>query len=231
MSTTEKQEIKTKFPGKLESIWKKCNSPLVLLVLGFLLTAIAGGVVNDVFQKSSWERERKFSIRTYDLERANAFLEHLTELMYMRFFISRRLVYRVSDLSKEEYNKLFEQEYLPSFNEWNKYLYVNESKLERLTNEETVKLLTIKIPPYLPRSIDGRFTEVNQNLKKLREWINGDSLKFYGDTIKPKEKEDSIKRFKANLDTLDTKIHDLIDTLIARIKKIEDKRLNDNESE
>jgi len=218
MSSEQKSEIITKAFNAMKDIWKKINAQVVLLLLGFILTAIVGNMINTTFQKSSWEREKKFNILSHKLEEANPFVEDLSKLMNERLYYSRRLIW--NRLNKEKFNELWE-EYFKIVTDWNRNLNNNKIRIERLAGKETAALLTglsqEEESSNVPRSIHDRFSLANEDLLKVRKWVKTDSCKY---------KETEIAKFKKSLDTLDNMIYALIDTLDNKIQELEEEQLN-----
>ncbi len=71
-------------------VFKDLQSPLVLLLLGFLLTTVLGGFVASKLQETAWERRTKLELFLKRYEEGTALLDELSSLVDRRFFALQR---------------------------------------------------------------------------------------------------------------------------------------------
>lgn len=64
-----------------------------ILVLGFILTTICGGIINEMHTRSTREREHQFELQKADLQKHQELLESLTKVIGERTFRLQRVVW------------------------------------------------------------------------------------------------------------------------------------------
>ena len=122
-------------PSLLEKAIAFLSSGAGLLILGFLLTSLAGPYLNDRLQASLSERERKRTLleKTIadDLKRVN----DLYDLSYNRYFGLQDILTAIKGQDAETVETLW-SDYRPVVREWNKQLHRNRFVIEAIGGQE-----------------------------------------------------------------------------------------------
>ena len=87
------------------------NSKFGLLLSGFVLTTIAGGILNYLFQSAAWKRQQKYQLLANAIVEGRDLFDELTDLMNRRVFGLQRVYWVI----KEEWEK---RDPLPRFQEY-----------------------------------------------------------------------------------------------------------------
>jgi hypothetical protein len=69
------------------------HSGLGLLILGFILTTVCGGLVNWMYARSSWKRDKQFELLKSELIKHDELLTELTRVIGSRVFRLQRVVW------------------------------------------------------------------------------------------------------------------------------------------
>jgi hypothetical protein len=78
------------------------TGPLGLLVCGFILTTVCGGVINLFYTRSTWEREKGFELFKADLVKHDDLLTQLTTIIGKRIFLLQRVVWAMDPPDRPE---------------------------------------------------------------------------------------------------------------------------------
>jgi len=118
--------------NKSASFW---NSPISLMVIGFLLTTVAGSYVSSVFHEHSWKSKAKFEVFKEHLKDAMQVEEQIIAFSNERIFYLRRIndALKIHDLQKAldikaQYSKVVQK--------WNIEVKSNKNKLSFLFGED-----------------------------------------------------------------------------------------------
>lgn len=143
---------------------------LCLLIIGFALTTIAGGILTNFFQKQTWKRQAYLDLFKKKYDEGTKFLDELSELIGKRLFFIQRLAWALSENDHERIERM-EKEYFDVVKIWNINYYRNRNKIRLLVNEETADLFldyTDDALPHNPRSLHYKFVMVHRNVMTLR---------------------------------------------------------------
>jgi hypothetical protein len=69
------------------------TSGLGLLILGFVLTTVCGGLVNWMYARSTWKRDKEFELLKVDLAKHDELLTEFTKVIGARVFRLQRVVW------------------------------------------------------------------------------------------------------------------------------------------
>jgi hypothetical protein len=69
------------------------SSGLGLLILGFVLTTLCGGLVNEMHTRSTWKRDKRFELLKGELAKHEELLSDLTKVVGARVFRLQRVVW------------------------------------------------------------------------------------------------------------------------------------------
>lgn len=192
----------------LKELWKFLNTQVGLLLLGFVLTAVVGGLLTELFHRKAWEREIAFEVKRQNLEweRDKRFeilrrkldegyksLEEISDLINLRFFRLHRVFENIvsKDLASAEKNW---REYMKAVEEWNVKLIINQNKLNRLVGKGSAQEFNnyeTDYPEYInnPYSIHGKFYLGHSKVLSLLRCLRNSSCEI---TSEMKEEVSSI---------------------------------------
>jgi hypothetical protein len=132
----------------MSAIWTFLNKPLVLLLLGFGLTTVVGGMLTTRFQERSWERQTQLALFEKRYDEGVKFLDELSDLVGRRYFLLQRYVWAIRDPQHYELDKVSEA-YFSSVAEWN-------IKLRTMRNKTRLLLGEARAQRFLDYGDDGR---------------------------------------------------------------------------
>ncbi|MFZ2087005.1 MAG: hypothetical protein WAU47_00390, partial [Desulfobaccales bacterium] len=127
------------------------NSSLGLLLIGFLLTTVCGTIINNFYNRATWEREKRFELLKRSLDRNDKLLEDISVTMSTRAMKLLRVfwaietspgAYKTPDERKHIVVERWE-EYGKSVVDWNEHLRVYITKINYLAGPETARLFYI----------------------------------------------------------------------------------------
>ncbi len=170
---------------KQNAIWIFLNSHLGLLLLGFLLTTLAGGIISYWFNIKAWERQITFETQrnNYEWERSRRFetlrrklddgektLDEISDLINLRSFRLNQVFdnIKLKDFASAEKNW---KKYYETVETWNHKLITYQYRLSRLVgpaiagefnNFETDRTNLIE-----PKSIHGKFFMAHNKVLSL----------------------------------------------------------------
>ena len=181
------------------NLWVFLNSNLFLLLLGFFLTTIVGTYLNNSFQKSSWEREKRFKILSYNLEQGTDYIENISDLMNRRFMGLQRVMWAIERKNKKDIEKIWDEYYL-SVIEWNHELNANRSRIIRLAGYGTANIFWKPGDEHNmenPISIHGKFRVAHYNILNAKKALvnNKGNLE-----IKMELAQNSLSKLDMNID-------------------------------
>ena len=141
-------------------------SKLILLVAGFVLTTIAGGILTYYFQKRSWTRQAYLDLYKKKYDDGTKFLDELSELIGKRLFFIQRFAWAISESDKERIERM-EKEYFEVVKIWNINDYRNRNKIRLLVNERTADLFldySDDARPDNPNSLHYKFVMTHRSV-------------------------------------------------------------------
>lgn len=147
-------------------LWTILNSNLVILLVGFLLTTIAGGLISSWIQRSSWERQTRVDLYRKRYEEGSQFLNELSKLIGTRCFQMQRYLWAIEDLPEERLSGI-EKEYFKTVAEWNATYWMNRNKTRLFVGEAQANLFLDYTDDRRiedPVSIHYRFVKAHQNV-------------------------------------------------------------------
>ena len=115
-------------------IWSVLNSRLVLLLLGFIFTTIAGGILTSWLQRQSWKKQTRVDLFRKRYEEGSQFLDELSKVIGNRYFQMQRYLWAIEDTHDDKFHAV-ESEYFNSVVEWNSAMWVNRNKVRLLVGE------------------------------------------------------------------------------------------------
>jgi hypothetical protein len=174
----------------LSKIWKVLNERFTLLLVGFALTTVVGGLLTSHIQNETWKRQTELERqrRDYEWERQKRF-----ELLRVRIDEGLKALESISDTANRRLYRLervFDaikrglltteiwNEYMQSVDNWNVKLKYFEEELRRLVGQEFADELnnyetdSPERPPHLT-SIHGKFYYAHKGIIELRDRQGG----------------------------------------------------------
>ncbi len=124
------------------------KSNVGLLVLGFILTTICGGFINEMHTRSTWKRDKRFELLGRELTKHEELLSDLTKVVGARTFRLQRVVFAMDSpdspapetwqLNDEAKNKLNARwdEYYQTVIDWNLNYRSYATKIRVLAGED-----------------------------------------------------------------------------------------------
>ena len=151
------------------------NTSAGVVILGFALTTLAGGIIAYLFDRLAWEREtafeakrqnfewerdRRFEILRRKLDDGQKSLEEVSDLVNLRFFRLHRVFENILARDSAAAAKNWAS-YMAVVEQWNTKLIINQNKLERLVSPEASTEFnnyeTDRADLSSPTSIHGQF--------------------------------------------------------------------------
>jgi hypothetical protein len=128
----------------LEGFMKKkisifLNSPLGLLIIGFILTTLIGTFINSIYQKSSWNRTKNYEVLTRLLDKQEVLINDLSKDMNYRSYWLWKVFFILDDnWSSKNRKNLIDTwtKYNETVIKWNENLRFNKSRIRRLASEK-----------------------------------------------------------------------------------------------
>jgi hypothetical protein len=209
-------------------LWSFLNSNLGLLLLGFCITTIAGGLFADWIQRRTWqrqlaleqarqdfewERSKRFELLRAKLKEGEESLEEISDLINVRFFRLQRLFDVLHSGNVSEREKAW-GEYAPTVEKWNTKLVIYQNKLERLVSGDVAKQFnnyeTDNPELKEPTSLHGHFYVAHKNVRGILE-----CLRRTGCAVTPQMTESSAKSLR-QLDLLSDAFVDRISQMFLQ---------------
>ena len=219
----------------LQALWKFLNSKVGLLVLGFSLTTVVGGLfVNWVERKTwerqiavekkrqdyEWERSRKFEMLRLKLDEGQKSLEEISDLINLRFFRLHKVFESVLSGNLEAANKNWHN-YMEIVERWNVKLIINQNKLKRLVSAEVSRQYNNyeTDDPNLqkPSSIHGHFFIAHKKVKALLQCAKSETC-----TVTKEMKQD-VNEYMRSLDLFSDEFVDRVSAMfLSRTFELEE---------
>jgi hypothetical protein len=152
---------------------------LVLLVVGFALTTVAGGVLGYLLQNRSWSRQHEITLAQAEREAALRVFEELSTLMDRRLYRMRRLEGVLSDpaAADDELGSAL-ADYRAVLFEWNDSLNRNLARVETYFGRS--------VRTYLELHVYEGFKGLHERLMSMRRKRVADSpVASVADALQP----------------------------------------------
>jgi hypothetical protein len=157
--------------GRTDRLWHLLNeSKFMALVLGFLLTTVAGGQINRMVQEGAWEREKRFQNAHYRLEQGAAVVQDISTAINAR----KRGLWQLYSLANQDPGERFNtawDRYSEVVADWNTALQTNRSRLALFLGAEYANRFLDSTRSADPETVHGRFVEVTRRYDELRRCI------------------------------------------------------------
>lgn len=114
------------------------NSSLGLLLTGFFMTSLLGGILTSMFQKRAWKRQAYLDLYKKKYDDGLKYFDELSELIGKRFFHMQKMLWAISSQNENLVTER-EKQYEEVLFLWNSNYYKNRNKLHLLINEEAAK--------------------------------------------------------------------------------------------
>ena len=114
------------------------NTKLGLLVIGFVLTTTAGGLISSWLQRESWHRQTRVDLFRERYAEGAQFLDDLSKQMGTRWFQMQRYLWAIEDANNDKLGEI-EADYFKTVAEWNATFWMNRNKVRLLVGEPQAK--------------------------------------------------------------------------------------------
>ncbi|MFC5641620.1 hypothetical protein [Kitasatospora cinereorecta] len=106
---------------------------LILLVVGFLLTTVLGGLLGFFFQQRTWAHQHRVQIQDHDRDRAVLVFEEISRLLDKRLYRLRLLYWSLAEDTdtRSERSESRMQDYRQVLYEWNDSINRNLALIEQ----------------------------------------------------------------------------------------------------
>lgn len=144
------------------------------MLVGFLLTTVAGSYINHRYQRASSERQQRFEQLKRTLDKQELLLDSLSELVAARHYWLTKVYLVLRDHDPPERVEEVWGEYFPKVTDWNLQLRVNWTKLHRLADEETAaRFFTVEDDQEFdpPETVHGQFRYAHVAVLDLRHCV------------------------------------------------------------
>jgi|SRR5215208_596218 len=155
--------------------WTLLNSNFVLLLLGFILTTMAGGLLSYWLQKQSWRRQTRVDLYRKRYEEGSQFLDELAKLIGNRFFQLQRYLWILEELQdndiQDDVLQAVAHEVDKTVAEWNSTFWLNRVKIRLLVGEaQAQQFLDFQddLRTEKPRSIQYRFVKAHEAVRRAK---------------------------------------------------------------
>ena len=184
----------------LHTFWKFLNTNAGVVILGFALTTLAGGIITYWFDRLAWEREtafeakrqnfewernKRFEILRRKLDEGQRSIEEISDLVNLRFFRLHRVFENILAGDSVSAAKSWTS-YMAVVEQWNTKLIINQNKLERLVSREASaeynNYETDRADLSNPTSIHGQFFVAHRRVLELLRCLRESSCQLTAET-------------------------------------------------
>jgi hypothetical protein len=130
---------------------------ITLLLLGFLLTTVVGGILGYFFQTRAWKHQNDAHLFETERQAATAVLEDLSMIMDKRLYRMRQLFWKLG-ATDDDLVKLHMEKYREVLYEWNDNLNRNLARVESYFGEA--------VRGELERTIYEKFAQIGSQLEQ-----------------------------------------------------------------
>ena len=153
------------------TLWDYLNSDLIRLLLGFILTTLAGAIIANLFQKKSWQRQTRIDLYRKRYEEGTKFLDELSELVGKRYYLLQRFLWAVENGNTDKV-EVASKEYFEIVKVWNSCYFKNRNKVRLLISDEMANyFLDYKDDnnPDKPKSLHYKFVLAHKKVIELQK--------------------------------------------------------------
>jgi hypothetical protein len=118
-----------------QSLWEKLGTDQGLVILGFVLSSLLGGLVAYLFQQLSWRRQAKLDLYGQRYRDGNEFLDRLSSRIDRRYFALKRLLWAVEEDAEPGKLAARERAYFKTVIEWNNNLRAMHNRVRLVIGE------------------------------------------------------------------------------------------------
>ncbi len=111
------------------------NSPLSLLIFGFLGTTVLGGYMNNAYHEQSWKSKARFEVFKEHLSESKKFEKELLLLSSKRFALLERVHFELASDRLKSARQVW-KEYFVVVKEWNHAVKSNRNRVSLLFGED-----------------------------------------------------------------------------------------------
>src|SRR5436309_13510790 len=112
------------------------QSPIGLLLFGFVLTTLAGSIITSRLQAGSWQRQTRVDLFRKRYDEGTQFLDQFSRAIGNRFFYLQRLLWAIPD-TKDDQMRQIELDYFKVVAEWNSTYWMFRNKIRLLVGDES----------------------------------------------------------------------------------------------
>lgn len=170
----------------MDSVADFANSPVGLLLVGFVLTAVVGTYISSRIQLSASQRQTERELQVERYRDGTRFLAELSELAGMRFFGLQRWLWAIGNPQAYEYERE-RRRYYELVAEWNHRVWANRATLRLLVgSDEADSFLDYRDDGRGddPHSLHYLFARAHQHVLEVeRGALEFDTAQSYLDTL------------------------------------------------
>lgn len=174
---------------------KKIFHDMSLLILGFILTTVVGGILTQRYQENAWRHQHEMNILESERQAATDVFKEISRLMDSRLYRMRRLITGIVDGQSPQ----IMQERWDSYREillvWNENLNRNFALTQRYFGDEARRMLEYEI--------HHKFNQLGLDIEKRARQSKGAK---------------SFKEFSTSADEINSLIYKFDVTLIRAIQ-------------
>jgi hypothetical protein len=117
------------------AVWEALNTPFVLLLLGFVFTAIFGAALAAKFQQRNWKKQTQLTLFQKRYDEGVNFLDQLSDLVGKRYYLLQRYLWAIEDPTAYGLDACSE-DYFACVRDWNTKMRTMRNKARLLIGEE-----------------------------------------------------------------------------------------------
>ena len=176
-------------------MFKWVNSPISLLVAGFLLTTLVGSYINHSFHTESWRSKARFEIFKERLKEATEAQSSIIVLSNRRIILLERILGELTSNRLQSARDIW-KEYFEFVNEWNRNVKSNNNRLSLLFGDMVSRsfLDNGEIEAQQPKSLHYIFRQAHIAVLNVIECMKRN--------CEDAEREQLMLAARAKLDTL-----------------------------
>ena len=111
------------------------NSKFGLVLVGFVLTTLAGGFISMLLKKALWQRQTRIDLYRKRYEEGTRFLDSLSQSIGTRFFALQRFLWAIGEVDDEKLKEI-EASYFLTVRRWNSTYWTNRNKIRLLVGDQ-----------------------------------------------------------------------------------------------
>ena len=156
----------------IDALWSAAATDQGKLILGFLLTTVAGGILASLFQWLSWRREVRIDLYRQRYAEGTELLEQLSSIIDRRYFRMQQLMWAIADPASQEKVATREAEYFAIVVEWNERLRSVHNNLRLLVGDAVALQFLDYADDYRqddPESLHYGFVKAHRAVMRAKE--------------------------------------------------------------